>query len=98
MAGGVNLLPLSKATKLAADGAKITKQLVKQAAKEEAQRGAAIGAAESIATSVIDDGELPTLNKFLTYTSIGAGFGSVVGVASPKIAQTLYQKYPSSFA
>lgn len=95
-AGGVNLLPLSKATKLAADGAKITKQLVKQAAKEEAQRGAAIGAAESIATSVIDDGELPTLNKFLTYTSIGAGFGSVVGVASPKIAQTLSRKKPTS--
>lgn len=94
--GGIaNVLPGGKAAQKAASGAKITKELVKQSVKEEAKRGAALGAGEAVATSVIDEGDLPSVEKFVTYTAGGTVLGGALGRYTPKMSQVLSRKTPA---
>ena len=86
--GFVNLIFGSQWMKGLASGGKITSELVKQAAKEEGKRGAAIGIGEASAVALIDEGRLPTSEELLMYGVGGAAFGSALGAASPKIAQS----------
>lgn len=86
-AGGINLVPGAKLTKIGA-ATDITKEIVKEAAKAEAKRGAAFGAAESTAVAVIDEQRLPTATELAQYATGGAVFGGALGAASPKIAKS----------
>jgi hypothetical protein len=72
-AGLVNLIPGSSAAKgVAKTGTVIAKG---------AGRGALTGAGEATAVAVVDEQRLPTFKEVATYTTIGGGFGGVLGGA-----------------
>tara|TARA_R110000772_G_scaffold55128_1_gene125762 strand:+ start:604 stop:4380 length:3777 start_codon:yes stop_codon:yes gene_type:complete len=89
-AAGINTIPFSNSLKVAkatalASGKTLTgKQLLGAAAIGEGKRGAALGLTESVATSVIDTGELPDASDAIGMTLGGMVIGGSLGTGIAK--------------
>jgi len=99
MAGVINLIPGGKKLFALKDAAKAagrtltTKELAIAGAKIEAKRGAAFGIGEATAVATIDQHRLPTPEELLKYGALGAGFGGLLGAATPAVSKSLRKMF-----
>ena len=93
-AGFYNLIPGSKAVKVANQAAKAagktltTGEKIAIAAKAEAKRGAVFGAGEATAISILDEGQLPSFSDLALYSTGGLTFGGALGGVGQSIKPT----------